>query len=257
MGAHEAGRVACHASSPEWAVKSATCTYFSTETAAFVSGYFYFKKRVCCFYTTWPLFGAFLLFTFNITAFAENRITPPSPHCLRLWSVLPCCVASRTVFCCRDRLQFTDETREGEHVVDSITQSTYAPRWSMAVVGPIKDACKHIWNRRYLFFWMSWFNGYHFNHVFYSVPWFSDTCSILWLDPRKMLYQWGTLQVNNNNNDLCLQVIQNVAVSYLYILAELSTLKADTLPWKFGALPWNLIIVTPKISTFYCKDLAK
>lgn len=66
------------------------------------------------------LFVGFLQFKFNIAAFfsplffAENRITPPSPHCLRLWSVLPCWVASRTVFCCRDRLLPTDETREGE-----------------------------------------------------------------------------------------------------------------------------------------------
>lgn len=36
MGAHEAGRVACHASSPEWAVKSATCTFLSMQTDAFL-----------------------------------------------------------------------------------------------------------------------------------------------------------------------------------------------------------------------------
>lgn len=36
MGAHEAGRVACHASSPEWAVKSATCTFLSIETVIFL-----------------------------------------------------------------------------------------------------------------------------------------------------------------------------------------------------------------------------
>lgn len=37
MGAHEAGRVACHASSPEWAVKSATRTFpFDFSVASFI-----------------------------------------------------------------------------------------------------------------------------------------------------------------------------------------------------------------------------
>lgn len=48
MGAHEAGRVACHASSLEWAVKSATCTFLSIKTA-FLGVFFYFKRRTCCF----------------------------------------------------------------------------------------------------------------------------------------------------------------------------------------------------------------
>lgn len=29
--------------------------------------------------------------------------------------MLPCCVASRTVFCCRDRLQVTDEALQGDY----------------------------------------------------------------------------------------------------------------------------------------------
>lgn len=36
MGAHEAGRVACHASSLEWAVKLATCTFLSMKTRRFL-----------------------------------------------------------------------------------------------------------------------------------------------------------------------------------------------------------------------------
>lgn len=121
MGAHEAGRVACHASSLEWAVKLATCTFLSMKTSAFLGAFFYFEKWGWCACKSGLLSAEFLKFTFDITVFAENRITPPSPHCLRLWSVLPCCVASRTVFCCRDRLQFTDETLQGEYVVGIVT----------------------------------------------------------------------------------------------------------------------------------------
>lgn len=42
MGAHEAGRVACHASSLEWAVKLATCTFLSIKTSVFLGVFFYF-----------------------------------------------------------------------------------------------------------------------------------------------------------------------------------------------------------------------
>lgn len=45
MGAHEAGRVACHASSLEWAVKSAAHTFLSIKTSAFHGVFFYFKKQ--------------------------------------------------------------------------------------------------------------------------------------------------------------------------------------------------------------------
>lgn len=124
MGAHEAGRVACHASSLEWAVKLATCTFLSMKTSAFLGAFFYFENWGCCACRSGRLSAEFLKFTFDIPVFTENRITPPSPHCLRLWSVLPCCVASRTVFCCRDRLQFTDDTLEGESVVGIVTYST-------------------------------------------------------------------------------------------------------------------------------------
>lgn len=55
MGAHEAGRVACHASSPEWAVKSATCTFLSIETVIFLRLLLFTKwmclvlSSLCCF----------------------------------------------------------------------------------------------------------------------------------------------------------------------------------------------------------------
>lgn len=41
MGAHEAGRVACHASSLEWAVKLATRTFLSIKTSAFRGAFSY------------------------------------------------------------------------------------------------------------------------------------------------------------------------------------------------------------------------
>lgn len=95
MGAHEAGRVACHASSPEWAVKSATCTYLSIETAAFVGAYFYFTKHMRCFYTTWPLFGGFLLFTL-ILQLLQKIASHPLLHTASAFEV--CChVALRHV----------------------------------------------------------------------------------------------------------------------------------------------------------------
>lgn len=132
MGAHEAGRVACHASSLEWAVKLATCTFLSIKTSVFLGAFFYFKRRKCYLRKSRALLGEFLQFTFNNTVFAENRITPPSPHCLRLWSVLPCWVASRTVFCCRDRLHFTDDTLESENLLGLVTSriGLNVPSWA-------------------------------------------------------------------------------------------------------------------------------
>lgn len=52
MGAHEAGRVACHASSLEWAVKLATCTFLSIKTSEFLDVVFHFENEyalVACF----------------------------------------------------------------------------------------------------------------------------------------------------------------------------------------------------------------
>lgn len=46
MGAHEAGRVACHASSLEWAVKLATYTFFSIKQVDFSVSSFIFKNTI-------------------------------------------------------------------------------------------------------------------------------------------------------------------------------------------------------------------
>lgn len=121
MGAHEAGRVACHASSLEWAVKIGDLHFSLDKNKGNSRCLLLFWNAGVIFTRVRQLFVdifCFLVFVLNVAVFAENRITPPSPHCLRLWSVLPCWVASRTVFCCRDRLQFTDEARErGEGVL--------------------------------------------------------------------------------------------------------------------------------------------
>lgn len=121
MGAHGAGRAACHASSPEWAVKRPLALSPRCKTTAFLRlfprfFFFFIKVRVLLlfFCKSRSLFILFYSHTrlLKFAAFAEkkNRITPPSP-CTPppppLKCVLPCCVASRTVFCCRDRPQVT------------------------------------------------------------------------------------------------------------------------------------------------------
>lgn len=64
MGAHEAGRVACHASSPEWAVKLATCTFLSIKASGFLGVSSYFRKWRCCSESPRRLSGGILRFTF-------------------------------------------------------------------------------------------------------------------------------------------------------------------------------------------------
>lgn len=80
MGAHEVGRVACHASSLKWAVKLATCTFLSIKTSEFLGLFLYLTKYTCYLSKSELLSAESFQFTFNITAFAGNRITPPSPH---------------------------------------------------------------------------------------------------------------------------------------------------------------------------------
>lgn len=121
MGAHGAGRAACHASSPEWAVKRPLALSPRCKTTAFLRLFprlfliFFKGSSVVVVFLQVPVTFYFILFTHaavEICSFCrkKNRITPPSP-CTPppppLKCVLPCCVASRTVFCCRDRPQVT------------------------------------------------------------------------------------------------------------------------------------------------------
>lgn len=100
MGAHQAGRVACHASSLEWAVKLATCTFLSIKTSVFLGVFLYFKKRKCYLGKSRLLLVAFLQFTFNITVFffcGKSHHTPfstlpPPLKCVAMLSCVTYCI---------------------------------------------------------------------------------------------------------------------------------------------------------------------
>lgn len=168
MGAHEAGRVACHASSPEWAVKSATCTFLSMQTDAFLRLCRRFLNAYASPLQVSAAHGAILrAWLLKLQLLQKNRITPPSPHCLRLWSVLPCCVASRTVFCCRDRLQFTDEALQGDYRLRD--PGDYGPLSLIRAHNQINNSTRAL-------------RGYHIISLFRSEAWFvlRDLCVFCW-----------------------------------------------------------------------------
>lgn len=59
--------------------------HFSLDRNCYISPpSFVYKVDVSCFVKSVLFSVGFPQFTRNIVAFASNRITPPSPHCLRL-----------------------------------------------------------------------------------------------------------------------------------------------------------------------------
>lgn len=117
MGAHGAGRAACHAFLAGVGGEAATRTFPSMQNRRVLRlppRFPFFRLENCCFSQVLVTFYLFIPphATVEICSFCrkKNRITPPSPCTpppAPLKCVLPCCVASRTVLCCRDLPQVT------------------------------------------------------------------------------------------------------------------------------------------------------
>lgn len=88
MGAHEAGRVACHASSLEWAVKLATCTFLSIKTNVFLGAFFYFKGAGVI-YASPDCFKEYLCSLLLVIQFLRKIASHPLLHTASAFEV--CC----------------------------------------------------------------------------------------------------------------------------------------------------------------------